>query len=149
MQVTWTEGAVIATNPSVKAYRVYLDDGSGNDPQLVYDTGLKSLTNLVSIAGLNIGHTYTLSVKSVNVIGESEASNLLTVFAGIAPTQIKSLMWESSSTTSVTVKWALPESNGGLPLTKFTLYIDVGRTGTFVPLDIVDTFTRTYLLSGQ
>lgn len=72
-----------------------------------------------------------LTVRSVNVIGESSSSNRLTVQAGIVPSQIKSLLWQTSTTTSVTVKWIQPESNGGLPLTKFTLYFDVGQTGTF------------------
>lgn len=51
------------------------------------------------------------------------------VYAGVAPSQIKILKWEASNTTSVTVRWVLPESNGGLSLTKFTLYHDVGQTG--------------------
>jgi hypothetical protein len=121
-----------------------LDDGSGNDPVLVYDTGYKALTNLVTLSGLETGHTYKVTVHSVNVIGESEASNELTVYAGVAPTQIKSLLWETSTTTSVTVRWTLPVSNGGLPLTKFSLHYDVGQTGTYETVDIVDTYTRNY-----
>ena len=70
------------------SYRVYSDDGSGNQPKLVYDTGRGAITNLVTIRGLVTGHTYNLTVRSVNVIGESQASNSLTVHAGVAPSQI-------------------------------------------------------------
>lgn len=135
-------------NPSTTAYKIYLDDGSGNEPQLVYDTGRKSLTNLVTISDLETGKTYTVTVRSINVIGESDASNELTVYAGVAPSQIKSLLWETSTTTSVTVRWNLPESNGGLPLTKFSLHYDVGQTGIYQTVDIVDTYSRNYQLTG-
>jgi hypothetical protein len=79
VQVTWNEGSAIAGNPPTLAYRVYLDDGSGNEPVLAYDTGKRALTNLVTIKGLTTGQTYILTVRSVNVIGESSASNSLTV----------------------------------------------------------------------
>jgi len=55
--------------------RVYLDDGSGNEPTLVYDTGCKALTNLVTLTKLKTGSTYIITVKSVNAIGESLSSN--------------------------------------------------------------------------
>lgn len=82
---------------------MYLDDLSGNAPALIYNTGSASLTNIVTITGLSVGQTYIVSVKAVNQIGESGASNLLSINAGVAPSQITSLTWEASSTTSVTV----------------------------------------------
>jgi hypothetical protein len=108
-----------------------LDDGEGNDPDLVYDTGRKALTNLITLVGLETGNSYQVTVRQVNEIGESDDSNILTVHAGIVPTKIQSLLWETSTSTSVTVKWTQPESNGGLSLTQFTLYYDVGQTGTY------------------
>jgi predicted phage tail protein len=80
----------------------------------------------VILSGLIIGQEYTVTVRAVNEIGESNDSNNLTIFAGTTPSQIKFLKWESSNTTSVTVRWTLPNSNGGLTLTKFTLYYDLG-----------------------
>jgi len=55
IEVTWSDGAAIASNPPIVAYRVYLDDFSGNAPALVYDTGRSALTNLFTINGLSIG----------------------------------------------------------------------------------------------
>lgn len=49
MQITFDEGAEILNNPPTLAYRVYLDDSSGNNPELVYDTGRKALTNLITL----------------------------------------------------------------------------------------------------
>lgn len=62
---------MIANNPLTIAYRVYLDDFSGNTPSLVYDTGRQALSNQVIIADLITGASYKIAVKSVNVIGES------------------------------------------------------------------------------
>lgn len=67
-----------------------------------------------------------MSVRAVNDIGESNDSISITIFAGTPPSQIKTLKWESSNSTSVTIRWTLPDSNGGLALTKFILYYDLG-----------------------
>jgi hypothetical protein len=163
VQITWTKGSDIAGNPELLAYRVYLDDGSGNDPALVYDTGSRALTTLVTITDLMVGHTYSITVKAANVIGESLASAGLTVHAGVAPSQIKSFAWLSSTATSVTVRWGLPESNGGLALAGFTIYytlfVDADANGIFQDTEIVggadqqieiaDPARRTYTLEGD
>jgi hypothetical protein len=86
VKITWEEGIELIDNPPILAYRVYLDDGSGNDPVKVYDTGHRSLTNFVTINDLIIGHVYRITVTAINVIGESLASNELEIEAGIAPT---------------------------------------------------------------
>lgn len=119
---------------------MYLDDLSGNTPALIYNTGSASLTNIATLTGLSVGQTYIVTVTAVNQIGESVASNQLTINAGITPSQITSLTWEASTTISVTVKWILPASNGGLSLTKFSLYYDIGQTGVFTETDITNTF---------
>jgi len=70
-------------------------------------------------------------VKAVNEIGESEPSNQVVIHMGVEPSQIQTLVWEDSTTTSVTVRWMPPQWNGGISLTKFTVYYDIGQTGTF------------------
>ena len=66
IEVTWSDGAAITNNPPIIAYKVYLDDFSGNPPALIYDTGRGSLTNLLTINSLSIGSTYLVSVTAVN-----------------------------------------------------------------------------------
>ena len=131
------------------AFRVYLDDGEGNEPVKVFDTGSSSLTTTAVLRELQVGHSYVITVRAVNELGESDPSNELTIHAGTVPSKIESLVWEHSTSTSITVRWELPESNGGLSLTKFTLYSDFGQTGTYTPVEILDTFTRTYTFSGK
>jgi hypothetical protein len=103
-----------------------LDDHSGNIASLVYSSDQSSLANVATVRQLTVGSNYAISVTAVNEIGESVASESLNYSAGIAPSKIEVLSWEASSTTSVTVKWELPEFNGGLPLTHFSVYYDIG-----------------------
>lgn len=106
----------------------------------MYDTGRRALTNQVTISNLITGNQYKLAVTAVNAIGESLPSSWIAIYAGMAPSQITSLQRLSSDTTSVTIKWMSPQSKGGLPLTKFTVYYDVGLTGNYLTHTIADTF---------
>jgi fibronectin type 3 domain-containing protein len=112
-------------NPAILAYKIYLDDGSGNQASMVYNTQQKSLTNTAVVPNLITGHVYTIFVTAINELGESTASNEQIVHAGVEPSQIQYLEWETSTTTSVTVRWQLPLENGGLELQYFTVYYEV------------------------
>lgn len=141
MQLTWDDGAAIASNPATTSYRVYLDDDSGNPPAKVFDSASQALTNIVTLNDLVAGNSYKVTVTAVNAIGESNPSVFLTIYAGTVPSKIKTLVWQDSNTTSITVRWDAPSSNGSLSLTKFVLYIDEGRTGTPTQtITIADTF---------
>jgi len=66
IEIEWNSGGnylndlaeEILVNPPTFAYRVYLDDGEGNEPDLVYDTGASALTTVVVVKDLLVGHTY-------------------------------------------------------------------------------------------
>lgn len=149
IQVSWEPGLAISDNPATLSYRVYLDDASGNEAQIVWDSEGQALSNIATLAGLRTGSVYSATVTAINEIGESSASDPLTIYTGIAPSKITYLVWESSTTTSVTFRWALPEFNGGLSLQKFKLYIDVGKTGQPPKVvEILDIFQRSYTESN-
>lgn len=126
LEITWDDGASISSNPSTLSFNVYLDDLSGNPPAKVFDSTSKAITNIATLKGLNPGDSYLVTLTSVNVIGESLPSSPLTIYAGTPPSKIEKLVWEESNTTSITVKWDAPSSNGSLSLLKYTLYIDEG-----------------------
>lgn len=150
MQITWEDGAAIASNPFTFSYRVFLDDLSGNPPAKVFDSESQSLTNIFTLINLMPGSTYKVTVTAVNAIGESDPSSALTIHAGTVPSKIRTLIWEASTTTSITVRWEAPASNGNLSLESFILYIDEGRTGTpSQTITITDTFQRTYMSTGM
>lgn len=79
---------LIASNVATTNYRIYVDDNSGNGKKLYYDTANYALSTEAIISGLTIGNTYLVTVRAVNVIGESVDSNALTINAGTIPSKI-------------------------------------------------------------
>lgn len=151
VQLSWDKPQEITLNPAILAYKIYLDDGSGNQASMVYTTMSKSLTNIANVQNLIVGHVYNIFVTAMNELGESTPSNELTVHAGVQPSQVDFLEWESSTTTSVTIRWQLPHSNGGLELQHFTIYYDMyddRPLGSFESVIITDTYQRTYTLGS-
>ena len=123
--MSWEPGLSTETlNPETLSYRVYIDDHSGNDPVVYHDSAGKTLATVATIEGLETGAVYEATVTAVNVIGESQHSSSITLYAGKVPSKIRTLVWESSTSTSVTFRWTLPESNGGLSIDKFLIYVD-------------------------
>jgi len=43
VKLSWSNGAAIASNPATLAFKIYLDDLSGNAPSVVFDTTGKAL----------------------------------------------------------------------------------------------------------
>ena len=147
--MSWQPGLEITLNPETLSYKVYLDDGSGNNPVVFWDSAGHSVSTVATLSGLRTGTVYSAHVTATNVIGESSKSAPLTINTGMVPSQITSLRWQSSTSTSITFEWELPESNGGLSLLSFTIYVDVGRTGgTPTVIEITDTFKRSHTLDS-
>lgn len=92
----------------------------------MFDTTGKALVTSATIRGLEVSRTYIATVTATNEIGESLSSTSLTIHVGILPSKIVNVTLESSTTTSIFLRWNFPESNGGLSLTQYTVYLDVG-----------------------
>ena len=134
--LAWDPETAIPSNLPTISYRVYVDDLQGNGPEMQLDTGI--VTSQAVVTGLTTGIQYVVTVVAVNQRGESLSSVGLTVYAGTVPSRIQSVTLLSSTTTSISLGWSQPLSNGGLPLAKFILYHDIGQTGTFTAVDIND-----------
>lgn len=144
VSLAWDNEVSIANNPQTLAYKVYLDDLSGNAPALVFDTTGKALVNFYTITNLVLGKDYYVYATATNALGESPYSNRLTVHTGIVPSKILNVRLESSTTTSLFIRWDFPESNGGLSLTQYTVYLDVGQTGAVTQtITISDTLQNS------
>ena len=95
---------------------------------------------MYSVRELTVGKSYKVTVRAVNIIGESLTSSELDLHAGTVPQKIQYLVWEASTTTSITVRYQKPASNGGLSLLSYNLYVDAAQSGTFVPQPISDVY---------
>ena len=58
IQIGWDPGSEIVSNPVTKSYRVYLDDGSGNDPVLWHDSASQAISTVALLRDLHTGMTY-------------------------------------------------------------------------------------------
>lgn len=152
LQIEWTVDTPIASNPATLSYRVYLDDknqfGKQNNPKMIYDSGSAAIAKVYNVKNLAIGKSYTVTVRAVNVVGESVDSNKLELHAGTVPVKITSLLWETSTSTSITIRWMKPSSNGNLPLLKYTIYSDPGQKGVWTPTVLTDAYARTKKFDG-
>lgn len=135
----------IPSNPLTLAYKVYLNDFSGNLPLKVFDTTGKAIVTQATLSGLLVGHMYEVTVTAVNQIGESMPSVALTIHAGTVPAKIQGVELEASTTTSLSLRWDFPLSNGGLSLTQYTVYLDVGQTGAINQVLSVSDTLQNYL----
>jgi hypothetical protein len=88
VKVGWTAESDIVGNVETTGYRVYVDDLSGNGMKLWFDSSKHAITTMTYITGLNVGQTYTVTVRAVNSIGESLDSNTLTINSGTVPSKI-------------------------------------------------------------
>jgi len=69
-------------------------------------------------------------VQAVDYNGVGEASDELQATVCLAPSNIGSPYYLTSTTTSITVGWSAPTYNGGCPIISYTLYRNDGAGGT-------------------
>ena len=103
---------------------MYFDDLSGNTV-----IGQNSSTPQFVLSDMVLGHTYEVSVTAVNDIGEGVKSTALTVYTGVAPSKMTGTSepyLDSSTSTSITIRWLPPSYNGGAVLTSFEVHFDIG-----------------------
>lgn len=110
-----------------------------------------------TFTGLTPGYQYSIRIKATNLIGDSDYTDTITVYAGIEPTRPGLFTFTSTTRNSITLDWsALTGSDTGgtatqpITITSYDLYIDNGYNGDFSLLvsQTGTTYTATYLTSG-
>jgi hypothetical protein len=147
VELAWTADAPVAGNAPTLGFRVYVDDGSGNAV-----VPIEASTPLLEVAGLVLGHSYSVSVTAVNSIGESaHSSPALALHTGLVPSRLLDLTAPrlvASTATSITIAWLPPAYNGGAPLAGYRVYWDVGSSGTWASAPVTDLAAPTYTLDS-
>ena len=125
VEIQWEADVYIANNLPTTSYLVYLDDLSGNEVE-PYSVSSPETT----LSGLELGHSYQVSVSAVNLIGEGATSSpAFDVHTGVVPSKMigsSAPQLDSSTSTSITIKWLPPTYNGGASLSEYRVYHDIG-----------------------
>ena len=137
----WDKESIITNNYPALGYKIYNKDNSS----LLFDGTQASIVLQATINGLTTGSVYNFVVRTVNTLGESGDSSIVTATIGLKPDKMNAVTLDSSTITSITIRWVEPSSNGGLPLLAFIIYYDVGQTGTYASYTETDTSKRTFL----
>ena len=88
-----------------------------------------------------------IKVTAYNLIGESDATELLNQFATTLPGKITNIRLLSSSTTSIEIEWDAPMSNGGDTITSYDVRRDNGGLNSFeAEVNVVNAMN--YAFSG-
>ena len=125
VELQWAAGAAIPANPASTGFRVYVDDLSGNEVEPLVVSTPKAV-----VSGLTLGSTYEVTVSEVNRIGASLLSAPpLVLHAGLVPPRLSgpsAPRLAASTATSVTIEWLPPPYDGGVSLTEYRVYWDIG-----------------------
>jgi subtilase family serine protease len=125
VSLSWSAPSNNGGSP-LTGYDVYDGTTSGAEN---YSTPVNGTTPVAStgytVTGLSNSTTYYFTVKVLNRVGSSAASDELSatpVATATAPGAPTNLVATTSSTKGVVLTWAAPPSNGGLAITSYTVY---------------------------
>ena len=90
------------------------------------------------------GDYYQFYVTATNGRGESLPSSTISVYAATVPSPPESLLRSSTTTQySITFTWSVPSTNGGSPVTDYSVYWDEGADNNLYKL--IETSTGNAL----
>ena len=111
----------------ITGYRLYQTNVTTGGEFLVYDgTNIPTVTS-ASITQITAGHSFKYRVIAINRVGDSDYSTFSDViFAASAPARPEQPWFVFSTSDSITLEFAKVEDDGGLPVTNYKLYVDLG-----------------------
>ena len=101
------------------------------------------------VTGLTAGTTYTFSIVATNSVGPSIAAATSPITAVAAPGPV-SAVTATAGNTQATVSWTAPATDGGSPVTSYTV-TPTGPSGALTPVTVTaptTTATITGLTNG-
>ena len=88
---------------------------------------------------LTIGKSYRFVVRALNFNGESGDSDEEIFYSCLPPTNMAAPTYISSTTTSLTIRWAPPKQLNGCPLIYYKVYRNPGNS-TVLPAIAIGTY---------
>src|SRR5437016_3551752 len=145
--LTWLAPSSDGGSP-ITHFRIYQGTASGGESLLTTIAAVFSYSD----TSVTNGVTYYYYVTAVNVNGESGSSNEVsaTPVAGPSVPEAPRNLVATPGNGTMTLIWSPPSSDGGSPITGYTLYrgTNSGNRSFPVPLGNVTTYTDTGLTNG-
>lgn len=106
-----------------------------------------STNTLMTLSGMAPGTTYFWRVRAMNGIGLSAIASSQVTTNPDVPSAVAGLSTSSIGTTTATLTWGLPASNGGAPITDYR--IEVSSDGTrFTAISHTASISRSFQVTG-
>jgi hypothetical protein len=108
-----------------------MDNGMNGDFSIILSSiGYPDMRSFTQ-TGLSTGLGYRFYIVSVNYAGSSITSIYATFYTCLAPSGFNAPTVIAVITTTVDLEWSDPTSDGGCPLTGFSIYRDDGAGGSY------------------
>ena len=107
---------------AISNYKYSIDNGS-----TWTDRSPAAMTSPLVISGLNNGASYQVKILAVSSAGDGTPSSAVAVLPAVAPGSPTGLSGSISSSTA-TLSWAAPASNGGSAITDYVVQYSVNGT---------------------
>ena len=115
----------------ITGYELQIDDqGQGNYATIMYGVGQPQRTYFLA-TNLS-GKLYNVRVRAYNFNGPSSWSTSATFNMWTLPSGFADPVITATTSTTITVQWTPPTSDGGWPILGYAVFIDDGHSGSFV-----------------
>ncbi|MFC5930657.1 heme peroxidase [Cryobacterium melibiosiphilum] len=141
--VNWLPPVAIPNSPPVTGYVVRTYVGSETVPVRTSTVG--NVTS-IGIVGLLNGTGYTFDVAAINSVGTGPASARSAVATPVGPAGAPTIGVSVAGIASATVNWTAPASDGGSPITGYSVRTFIGNVQQGTPL--VTGNVTTVVVSG-
>jgi Ca2+-binding RTX toxin-like protein len=111
-------------------------------------TGLPATPTSTQVTGLTNGTAYTFVVRAVNAVGtspSSAASNAVTPAGVVTVPGAPTIGTAVAGNASATVNWTPPASDGGSPITSYSVQVRTGTTAVRTVANIPASATSTVI----
>lgn len=131
---------------AINGYLLYADSGLNDDFKLIYDGTNKPEVNYFHYDNnLSVLHSYRFYLKAINFNGEGPASNIVELTPCTSPFNLARPSIESVSSSTITISWLPPVSDGGCMITGYKIYLDNGAGGAFTEVDAANVSNKPFL----
>jgi len=145
VELTWHAPVDDGGSP-ITNYRIHRGTTAGNETFIAEVADVLSYTD----TGLTNGQIYYYEVSAKNAAGEGLNSTEVSATPATTPSEPLSIV-ATAGNGQVTITWTAPASDGGSPITKYTIYKGTTSGGEtlLITLGNVLTYTDTGVMNGQ